>query len=244
MKFKFNKAPTLKQNQKEISNLIKRKKQKRMKELKSIYNNILINESKSLRTNLYVTGSGIFSKKNSTTNRNRSNDGSIIKQNIEYKSNNEINNSSEYNASLFNKNNFKFHSSKNISDNGRKTINKSLIFQEINKSQKYNSQNVLPMLCDVNRKIINSSNKSLSKMRMLVNDVIFNDLKSVKEFSEKEDKMIKFRIAQNIQCKEIKNIEKRDEYFISNKLNKLKEIKNIFENNYAIYSYDINNYIN
>ena len=242
-KIKFNKAPTLKQNQKEINNIIKKNKLKRIKELRNIYNNILINESKIFRNSLYVTGSGFFSKKNSSIRRNRSGDQSTINNNnIQYKLINEINHPSEINTSLFNKTGFNYYLSKNSFDKEAKTINKSLIFQEI-KLKKSNSQNLLPMLSNNKTNNIKLSNKTLSKARTLVNDVIFNELNSVKEFSKKENNMIKFRIAQNIQCKEIKNMEINDEFNINNKLNKLKEIKNILDNNYAIYSYDMNNYI-
>ena len=237
--FKFNKAPTLKQNQIEINNIIKKKKLKKMNELNNIYNTLLINESKSFRNNLYVTGNGFFSQKNKLR-RNRSSDEITLQKNISYKSINEINNSSVENSSLFSKTGFNFNISKNIFGTENKTNNKSLLFQEINKS-KYKS-NILPSLNNINNKK-NTPLNSISKMRILVNDVIFNELKSVKEFYEKENKMIKFRVIQNIQCKEINNIKNKVELQLDNKINKLIELKHLFENNYNNYSYKMDMYI-
>ena len=241
--FKFNKAPTLKQNQREINNIIKRKKLKRMKELRNIYNNILINESKTFRNNLYVTGNGFLSQKNSKIRRNRSSDELAIKKYSTHKSINEINNSSAENSSLFSKTGFNFNSSKNFFDNETKTINKSKIFQEMEKS-KNNSNYFLPILANIRRKSLITPLKSISKMRIMVNDVIFNELKSIKEFSDKENKMIKFRIIQNIQNKEIKNLKKNDEINLDNRLNKLIELKVLFENHFETYSYNMHYYLN
>ena len=242
--FRFNKAPTLKQNQIEINKIIKRKKMKRIEELRNIYNNILINESKTYRNNLYVTGNGFYSQKNKTLRRNRSCDELNTHKMNSYKSINEINNSSVENSSLFSKTGFNFNnnSSKNIFDNDNKTINKSLLYQDIiNKSK--NKSNLLPSLSTSKRKSIFLPINSISKMRILVNDVIFNELKSVKEFYEKENTMIKFRVIQNIQNKQINNIKNKGELELENKINKLIELKNIFENKYNNYSYKMKMYI-
>ena len=135
--FKFNKAPTLKQNQQEISNIIKKKKLKKMTELRNIYNNILINKSKSFRSSLYITGNGYISQQNSKLRKNRSSDESnIIQKNFVYKPINERNTSSAENSKLFSKTGFNYNSPKKIFGLKTNSINKSLIFQEINKSKK------------------------------------------------------------------------------------------------------------
>ena len=67
---KFNKAPTLGDNKKEINKIIKKKKLKKIEDFNNIFNTILINESKVFRSNLYITGGGL--------NTFRSNSQSII----------------------------------------------------------------------------------------------------------------------------------------------------------------------
>ena len=109
---------------------------------------------------------------------------------------------------------------------------------------KNNSNYFFPILSNIRRKTIIMPFKSISKMRIMVNDVIFNELKSIKEFSDKENKMIKFRIIQNIQNKQINNLKKNDENNIDNRLNKLIELKNLFEKYSESYSYNMNIYIN
>lgn len=242
--FKFNKAPTLKQNQQEISNIIKKKKLKKMTELRNIYNNILINKSKSFRSSLYITGNGYISQQNSKLRKNRSSDESnIIQKNFVYKAINERNTSSAENSKLFSKTGFNYNSPKKIFGQKTNSINKSVIFQEINKSKKSNSKNILPILSNINKNNVELPNKTLSKMRMMANDVIFNELKSLKEFWDKENKMIKFRIIQNIHNKEIKNMNTNDGGNIDIKLNRLKDLHNLIENNYASFSFNINSYI-
>jgi hypothetical protein len=109
---------------------------------------------------------------------------------------------------------------------------------------KNNSNYFLPILANIRRKSLITPLKSISKMRIMVNDVIFNELKSIKEFSDKENKMIKFRIIQNIQNKEIKNLKKNDEINLDNRLNKLIELKDLFENHFETYSYNMHYYLN
>ena len=236
--FRFNKAPTLKQNKGEINNIIKKKNIKKMNELKNIYNNILINESKSFRNSLYVTGN-VFLNKKTILKKNRSCDELGFQKYNSYKSNNKINNSAE-DSSLFT--GLNFNSSKNIYDNEAKPINQSIIIQNNNKSNNIDNQNFLPSLSNTNRKNIFKPTKSISKARILVNDVIFNELNTVKEFSEKENKMIKFRIIQNIQCKEIHNMDKKEENYLDNKINRLMTLKNFLDNKFIKYIYEMDKY--
>ena len=51
----YNKAPSLKDNQKDIIKFIKKKKLMQKREIDHMYNSLLINESKLFRTNLYIT---------------------------------------------------------------------------------------------------------------------------------------------------------------------------------------------
>ena len=115
----------------------------------------------------------------------------------------------------------------------------------MNKSRNNSTSNLLPTLLNTSKKnnIILLLNP-LVKMRMMVNEVIFSEMESVKQFSENENKLIKFRVFQNLKNKEIKNMNKKDDFDLENKINKLLELKNIFEINYINYSYDFNLYIN
>ena len=231
--FRFNKAPTLKQNQIEINKIITKKKIQKNKEFSNLYNNILINESRTFRNNLYITGCGLLSKKSKKIRRNKSFNELIPKQN---NSINEINNSSG-NTNL-NKNEFNNNYSNNIFDKEERIINKSINFRDMNKSRNNSTSNLLPTLLNTSKKnnIILLLNP-LVKMRMMVNEVIFSEMESVKQFSENENKLIKFRVFQNLKNKEIKNMNKKDDFDLENKINKLLELKNIFEINYIKQRY-------
>ena len=80
-------------------------------------------------------------------------------------------------------------------------------------------------------------------MRMQVNDVIFNDLKKIKEFAEIEKQMMKFNLIQNIQSKKIENINNKKDSNTDYKLNTLNNLKNTFDDKYAKYSFKINHYL-
>ena len=243
--FRFNKAPTLKQNQIEINKIIKKKKLIKMKELNSIYNNILINESKTFRNNLYITGCGCLTQKAKKIRRNKSSDELIFKQYNSSKSINEINNSSSGNYNQFIKNPININYSKNIFEKENRIINESTTLKNINNVRNNSTNNLLPISLNTSRKnnfilLLNP----ITKMRMMVNEVIFNEIQSVKQFSEKENKLIKFRVIQNLKNKEIKNMKNKNDFDIESNINKLIEFKNLIEINYFNYSYKLNLYIN
>lgn len=238
--FKFNKAPTLKQNQIEINKIIKSKRSKRMKELNNIYNIILINESRTFRNNLYVTGNGFFSQKKTKIRRNKSCDEFALQKYNSYKSINEINTSNE--NPIFNKTGFNLHTSKNFFEEN-KSCKKYIVFNEFSKSKNSDKSNILPSLSTNKLKNVISPINSVTKMRMQVNDVIFNDLKKIKEFAEIEKRMMKFNLIQNIQSKKIENINNKKDSNTDYKLNTLNNLKNIFDDKYAKYSFKINHYL-
>ena len=240
--FIFNKAPTLRQNQIEINKIIKNKKIKLMKEINNIYNNILIRESKSFRNSLY-TGNTFYSNTNNKIRRNRSCDEYSLLKLTSYKSTKEIQTSNNDN-SIFSKTGFNY----NISNNRfkeKKQINKSAIFHELSKSKISDNIIVFPSLANTFTKNNNiaSSIKSITKMRMQVNDAIFNDLKKIKEFTDIEKQMMLFNMFQNIQSNEVNNVNILKEKYLDYKLNMLTELKNEIIKKNLKYANKMNNYL-
>ena len=237
--FRFNKAPTLKQNQMEINKIIKKKKLKRKEELSNIHNSILINESKSFRKGLYVTASELISqKKNRNKNRmNRSCDEISFKKDNLSKS---INNSSvSNNTTNFNRTGFNFNSSykKLFVNNENTSFNKSILFREKNNDK----SRLLPSLSSYKNK--NKNFNQISKTQIQMNDMIFNELKSVQEFSDMEKKMTKFKIAQNVQMKKLNEIKTKNKFTINDKINMIINLKIKLESNYKIFSNEMDDYI-
>ena len=237
--FRFNRAPTLKENRLEIDKILKKKKLRKMKELNNIYNNILINESKLFRNNLYFTSNELNPQKKDKPTINRSCDQISLNKYNFHKSGNEINYSSVENSSLFNKTGHNFNSSKNIFDNENKTLfnnNRSIIFQRMINSKDNDKKILLPSLSNITfKKNITMPINSISKMGIQVNDVIFNEIKAIKEFAEQEKRMMKFRIIQNIRNIRLTNLQNEKEYNIDHQLNILNAIKNKLDINYKKY---------
>lgn len=232
--FRFNKAPTLKENQKEINKILQKKKLKRKEELSNIYNNILINESKSFRKGLYVTANELISKKKKKNKINRSCDEISFNKGSLYKS---MSSSSIENNTNFNRTGFNFNSSyKKLFENNENTsLSKSILLRETTNSV----LRLLPSLPSYNNKRLNQ----ISKTQIQMNDIIFNEHKSVQEFSEMEKKMTKFKIAQNVQIKKLNEIKSKNKLSINDKINMIINLKIKFENNYKIYSNEMDDYI-
>jgi len=89
--FNFNKAPSMNDNYRKINNLIKLKRNQRLKELENVHNKILISESESYRNKLYITSSDFKSDKNINLIKSSSCRTIPIKINKSHKKNNRIN---------------------------------------------------------------------------------------------------------------------------------------------------------
>ena len=241
--FIFNKAPTLRKNHIEINNIIKKKRIKKIKELNNIYNNILISESKSFRNNLYVANSKYFTQKNNGIRRNRSCDEYTLKKFNSYKTIKELNSNNE--NSIFSKTGFNFNVSTNCFEDNLPN-NKSTIFHDLSKSKIADKTSIFPSLTSHYKykcKSITSSLNSVTKMRIQVNDAIFNDHKKIKEFAEIEKRIILFNVIQNIQSNKIKNFKGLKEITLDNKYHMLIKLKNTIENRYLKYVLKMNNYL-
>ena len=240
--FRFNKAPTLKENQMEINKIIKKKKFKRNKELSNIHNSILINESKSFRKGLYVTASELISKKkNKNKSRmNRSCDEISFKKDSLYKS---MSNSSIDNNTNFNRTGLNFSSSyKKVFDNNENTsLSKSILLKETNN----NKLKFLPSLSSYKTKNKNNNKdiNQISKTQIQMNDFIFNEHKSVQEFSDMEKKMTKFKIVQNAQIKKLNEMKNKTKFTINDKITMIINLKIKLEKNYRKYANELDDYI-
>ena len=250
---KFNKAPNLRQNKKEINKIITKKKLSKIEDFNNIFNTILINESKLFRSNLYITGGGI--------NTFRSNSQSII---FDKNLSKELGPQRKKFTSIYQNNNSTSLDIANLNVdtnlNSNSLNNESNIFNE---TRKNNNNKLYPMVNkSITRLIIKQNDgdnpssfrgkdlsndisqiKNISRMRMEINDALFNNLKSRGEFSKLEKKMIKFKVCQKIQDIKFKTILNREEYHIDQKYDKIINLKNKFTNKYIIYSEKMNSYL-
>ena len=246
---RFNKAPSIKENQKEINRMIKKRKLKKMEDLNNIYNNILINESKLFRSSLYITGGGIKNRKinNSKTikfNRSQSHN-DLMEKSKKFKDNSflSIDNFNVNNESVYNSNSL-YNESKFLSDN-RKSNNRAQYPMLSYSAKSISKMNI--KLMEKDRLILPKNNNEINKntingMRIEINNVIFKKLKERRQFPELEKKMIKFKVWQNIQIKKLNEFMKKRKSFINHK-DKLINLKNLMEIKYNIYSEEMKKYL-
>ena len=248
----FNKAPTLRDNLKEINRIIKKKKLKQIKDLNNIFNTILINESKLFRSNLYITGGGLTSLRKNTksflSERNKSND--YLFKNIKYKSIYENNNSSfidNLNINFdtgFNSNSL-FNESNLVNDTKKKyrtqypLLNNSKSMPRLNIKKVDGNNSSTFRNIDKNK----DNNINITRMRMEINDAIFNNSKLRGEFAGLQKKMIKFKVFQNIQDGKMKKLLDKEEKHIEKINNKFIKYKDLLEKKYIIYSEKMSSYI-
>ena len=263
---KFNKAPTLRDNIKEINKIMKRKKLEKEEHFNNIFHTILINESRKFRSNIYITGGGLLSKINNSQSilfdRNKSKEYSIknkkyislLENNSSFIDNPNINVDTGFNSnSLYNESNYLNNTRKNnirsltqypLVNNLSNNLN-SFLKININKYEYENLSSFRKKCYKENNKInnVNKKIKNINKMRMEINSLIFNDYKFRGEFSNLEKKMIKFKVIQKIQDLKLKNILLKEENQFNKKIDKIKNLKNQLENKYIIYSEKMNLYL-
>ena len=243
---KYNKAPTLRQNLKEINKIIKRKKAIKLKDFNNIYNTILINESRSFRNNLYITSGEINSnsKINITLDRNRNrnkNKNISIEPLIRNKKFNFIID----NINSFSNDNLIFNNETGINSNSNnKEFNNE---SNLNYDNKINKSKSLPKLNVIKKDTktiysFRSNNNNLTKMRVEINDTIFNNLKNT-DFANLEKKVIKFKVLQKIRNKNLYTFLGKEEYDLDKKYNILIKLRNLIEKNFAIYSEKMYQYL-
>jgi hypothetical protein len=170
---------------------------------------------------------------------NRSCDEISFKKDSLHKS---INNSSvENNTTNFNRTGFNFNSSykKLFVNNENTSFNKSILFREANNDK----SRLLPSLSSYKNKNKNKKYNQISKTQIQMNDIIFNEFKSVQEFSDMEKKMAKFKIAQNVQMKKLNEIKSKNKFTINDKINMIINLKIKLEHNYKIFSNEMDDYI-
>ena len=249
---KNNKAPTFQQNQKEIMRFIKKKKMKRNNELNNLYNSMLINESKLFRNNLYVTQSE-FKKFNSQSNSNKKDilsPSNKITRNI-YNNNpkNDITGATSYD---YFKNNFDNGGDSLINNETHyliKSTRKKLPFPSIHKSKsivdiKKKDKTRLDNMMNKNMfKDLFRNNSDFSRIRMEINEAIFNELKYKDDMSKLGKKMIKFNMIRKIQNNKVKKFMSKKEYNTDLRYDKLIKLKEIIEKVYMSYAEKMNDYL-
>ena len=239
----YNKAPTLKENQKDIISFIKNRKMEQKKEINNIYNSILINESKLFRTNLYITQNENQSNQiHSNTNLNTIRKNKKIINFNPSKNNNEITGSTtienlKNSISVSNINNNETRImfpilSKNSSNSklNSNRINHDLFFKTMSKNMK--------------RELIRSkSNSNYSRIRQEINETLFNNLKTKEDYYELGKKIMKFNVIGDILNNKLKKVLSKEEYNYDKKYDKLINLKNIIEKLYISFSKKMNNYL-
>ena len=250
---KVNKAPTLRDNIKEINKIIKKKKLQKKENFSNIFNTILINESKLFRSNIYITGGGINSlRTNSKTigvEKNLSNE-----QNRMYKSIGENNSSSLDNVyfnydSILNNNSLN-NESNVLNDTKKMKIKSKTQYPLVNKTnsiprltiRKYDGENI-SSIRNKDKEKNETKIQNITRMRMEINDLIFNTYKIRGEFANLEKKLIKFKIIQKAQNSKLKTFLYKDENNIKKQCNILIKLKNEFENKFIIYSENMKLYL-
>ena len=184
---KINSSPKLKDNINEINTIIRRRKLEKDEYFLNIFNNILINESKKFRNNIYITGGGI--------NTMRKNSQSII---FDINKNNGTLSKNKKYISYFDNN-----SSDNPNINVDTGLNSNSLNNESNclndtKKNCNHSQTQYSLVSKYSNNFNNIKKKKnvqpLSKIRMEINDLIFNnDYKLRGEFTKLEKNIIKFK---------------------------------------------------
>ena len=244
---KFNKAPTLKQNQNEIYKLIQKKKIKKKNEFDHLYNNFLINESRNFRTTFYEN-----SRNNNCMKipRNNSCDDLKMKQ-ISTNSISQDKNSTNY-RTFFNlhstKNSF-YPKTKTPSDLNSKNKNFNETFNYINEFNFYSNKFKLPDLQQQNLKYVaknipECTVSSVNLMRFQLNDAIFSNIKTGRGFSELQKNLLKFKFYQSLQSEKIQLITKDENYNLDKKYENLTKIKNLYDKKWIIYNKNMENYLN
>ena len=251
---RFNKAHTLRENVNEINRMIKRRKLEKEEYFNNIFNTILINESKKFRTNIYITGGGIKSMRNNSQSiildKNQGGE-EFLPKNKKYISNFDNNSSSLDNPNInvdtrFNSN--LLNNESNFLNDTKKNSNHSqTLYPMVNST--YGNFNYIPNINIKKRedenlvffdKKSNDNKKNIpgiTKMRMEINDLIFNnDYKLKSEFTEIEKKINKFKIIQSNQDLELKKILIKEENHFDEKIDKVKEFTKQLEKRFIKYS--------
>jgi len=232
----YNKAPSLKDNQKDIIKFIKKKKLMQKREIDHMYNSLLINESKLFRTNLYITQN---EKKNmhSISNSNIKKSKKIFQLNP-MKNNNEITGSTSI-ENIKNSN-----SVTNINNNESKISFPILGKDKTNSNKMYHNLFYRSINREMKNELMRSkSTSNYSRIRMEINDTLFNNLKNKEDYPELGKKMMKFNVICNIQTNKLNKILSKEEYNYDKKYDKLINLKNLIEKTYISFYEKMHNYL-
>jgi len=232
----YNKAPSLKDNQKDIIKFIKKKKLMQKREIDHMYNSLLINESKLFRTNLYITQN---EKKNMHSISN-----SNIKKSKKIFQLNPIKNNNEITGSTSIENIKNSNSVTNINNNESKISFPILGKDKTNSNKMYHNLFYRSINKEMKNELMRSkSTSNYSRIRMEINDTLFNNLKNKEDYPELGKKMMKFNVICNIQTNKLNKILSKEEYNYDKKYDKLINLKNLIEKTYISFYEKMHNYL-
>ena len=222
--FKFKKAPTMKDNAYKINKLIRLKKNNRIKELDKVHNDILISEAESYISKLYITSNDIKEKnKNNLTKNQSCREFHLKNKTKKYKTINNI--TSAIKPNNFHKTAFNFNPSKKLDENILK-----------------NKKILSTLIKDDSEKEANYALNSMSKMRIQLIESLQNRFAPIK-LVNLEGRLVKFKMLQDIQNKNMKIIATNNEFIKRGYINKLKLIDKTFQRIYENYSRQMKSYL-
>ena len=221
--FNFNKAPSMNDNYRKINNLIKLKRNQRLKELENVHNKILISESESYRNKLYITSSDFKPENKINLIKSNSCRTIPIKINKSHKKNNRIN--------TFQKSN-NFYT-KGFNNNSQKNLGISIL---------RNKQILSALTKEDTEKEANFALNKITKMKMNLIETLHNEF-DPKNLINIEGRLVKFRLIQDIQNKKVKNISLINDFIKEGYLRRLTKLKNLFEKIYETYSKQMHSYL-
>ena len=224
------KAPSMVHNNTRLHKFIRMKKSQRLQNINSIYSRTLISEAQTYRNNLYLTSTDLEPIKKINLTRNKScNNFQIKNSKQKYKTINKTNSDKKH-----------FNYNKTTQDFNLKIpdTNNNLP-QSILKNE-----NILLALENANaEKETNNAFNSLLKIKMeLINSLNIGKNKPTR-LDDIEKKLIKFRIIQDIQDKNVQSKKIKNDFIKDIYINKLIKLKQIFQIKNENYKKNIKSYL-
>ena len=221
----INKAPSIVDNNYQINKLIQMKRREGFNKINNIYSQTLINEAQAYRKNLYLTATNLKSSSKIILSRNNSCNDFYIK-----------NFGRKYRAFK------KSYSVKNQINSYNKLFN----FKTPTKLQStiLKDKKILSTLENTNiEKETNHALNSLTKMNMELVNSLHNEYITLKKLDNIEERLIKFKIIQNIQDENVKSTESKNEFIKDIYLKRLQNLKQILQKKNENYKKNIQSYL-
>ena len=132
----------------------------------------------------------------------------------------------------------------NINNNESKISFPILGKDKINSNKMYHNLFYRSINKEMKNELMRSkSTSNYSRIRMEINDTLFNNLKNKEDYPELGKKMMKFNVICNIQTNKLNKILSKEEYNYDKKYDKLINLKNLIEKTYISFYEKMHNYL-